>query len=170
MVLTAHRGCYIVEVPPVRLVARRDASGQHAGSRRLLALSHIPGMADVHPWEPDPLSPFHDGARGPGDAVAPWSLSGGSSSLLGPWKTTDPCVWRFRGFLLFFRFRRFSEVNTRDFSAYLYTHSRDSIFRLIRHFFQLFNKSTVQEKITSSKKQSCRFLADNQVCVALVRI
>jgi hypothetical protein len=26
------------------------------------------------------------------------------------------------------------------------------------------------EKITSSKKQSCRFLADNQVCVALVRI
>ena len=48
-------------------------------------------------------------------------------------------------FLLFFRFRRFSEVNTRDFSAYLYTHSRDSIFRLIRHFFQLFNKSTVQE-------------------------
>jgi hypothetical protein len=100
VVLTAHRGCYIVEVPPVRHVAKRDASGQHAGSRRLLALSHIPGMADVHPWEPDPLSPFHDGARGPGDAVAPWSLSRGSSSLFEQKKTTEPSLYPFGGFSL----------------------------------------------------------------------
>ena len=140
MVLTAHRGCYIVEVPPVRLVAKRDASGQHAGSRRLLALSHIPGMADVHPWEPDPLSPFHDGARGPGDAVAPWSLSRGSSSLFEQKKTTEPSLYPFGGFSLRWWFTDFLTQIFADFPLNSSTLAPYVLLRLSRQIFQLFNK------------------------------
>ena len=100
VVLPAHRGCRVVDVSPITHMAQGDASGRHAGTRRLRALSHIPGMADVLPWEPDPLSPFHDGARGPGDAVAPWSLSRGSSSLFEQKKTTEPSLYPFGGFSL----------------------------------------------------------------------
>ncbi len=47
-------------------MAQGDASGRHAGTRRLRALSHIPGMADIHPREPNPLSPLQDNAGVPG--------------------------------------------------------------------------------------------------------
>ncbi len=51
-----------------------------------------------------------------------------------------PVCGRLRGFLLVLQFRRFSEVKTRDFSTNLFTHLRDSIFRLIRHFFPTFQQ------------------------------
>jgi hypothetical protein len=56
------------------------------------------------------------------------------------------CVGGFADFYTFYGIADFPEVKTRDFSTVLLTHLRDSIFRLTRLFFQLFNKSTVQEK------------------------
>jgi len=62
VVLPAHRGCRVVDVSPITHMVQGDASGRHAGTRRLRALSLIPGMADINPREPNPLSPLQDNA------------------------------------------------------------------------------------------------------------
>ncbi len=85
-----------------------------------------------------------------------------------------PVCGRFRGFLLVFRFRRFSEVKNSS-PTKLFTHLRDSIFRLIRHFFQLFinrqcSMSSVQVKHCLVKKEGRLFVVGSAQYESLLEL
>jgi hypothetical protein len=68
VVLAAHRGSGIVDVTPITNVPQRHASAGHAGTGRLTALPHVPGVADVDPREADSLPSLRVASHNPGCA------------------------------------------------------------------------------------------------------
>ena len=68
VVLATHRGRGIVDVTPITNVPQRHASAGHAGTGRLPALPHIPGVADVYPREADSLPSLRVASHNPGRA------------------------------------------------------------------------------------------------------